>query len=133
MQSYINTHPNSKRLDEANKYIDNGRAKLENKESDAAHLYYNINQFKAASIAYKNVMRNYPESAKSDFYQYMIVKSQYLYARASIEEKQEERYNNVLSSYQELKDSFPKSKYLEDAEKYKTLADNNLKKFHNEH
>lgn len=133
MQSYINTHPDSKRLAEANTYIDNGRAKLERKDADAAHLYYNINQFKAAGIAYKNVMHNYPESASSDFYQYMIVKSQYLYARASIEEKQEERYNNVLSSYQDLKETFPKSKYLQDAEKYKILADNNLKKIRNEH
>lgn len=133
MQSYINTHPESKRLAEANTYIDNGRAKLERKEADAAHLYYNISQYKAASIAYKNVLHNYPESASSDFYQYMIVKSQYLYARASIEEKQEERFSNVLSSFQELKETFPKSKYIEDAEKYKSLADNNLKKFHNEH
>lgn len=133
LQSYINTHPNSKRIDEANKYIVESRSKLEAKEADAAKLYYNIGQYKAAGISYKNVMRDYPESASTDYYQYMIVKSWYLYAKSSVREKQEERYAVALNAYKELVDGYPKSKYLRDAEKYYTLADNNVKKIRNEH
>jgi outer membrane protein assembly factor BamD len=133
MQSFINTHPASSRLAEANKIIAEGRQKLEIKDADAAKLYYNIGHYKAAGVAYKNVMRNYPESALSDFYQYMIVRSWYQYAKASITAKQEERYASSVEAYKELVDTYPKSPYLKEAEKIFTQADNNIKKIRNEH
>lgn len=133
LQSYINTHPNSKRLDEASKYVDESRKKLEEKEAMAAKLYYNIGHYKAAGIAYKSVLRNYPESASADLYQYMIVRSWYQYARESVTDKQEERYATAVNAYQELVDNYPKSSYLREAEKYYTLADNNIKRIRNEH
>src|SRR4051812_18190269 len=46
MQTFINQHPESKRVAEANSYIDLARKKLETKEADAAKLYYNIAQYK---------------------------------------------------------------------------------------
>ena len=133
LQSYINTHPKSPRVAEANNYVDQCRNKLETKDADAAKLYFNIGQFKAASIAYKSVLRNYPESSNSDYYQFMIVKAAFKYAELSIVEKQEERYANTISAYHELADTYPHSKYLGDAEKIYTLADNNIKKIRNEH
>lgn len=133
LQSYINTHPNSSRLAEANKYIDEGRLKLEEKEAGAAKLYYNIGQHKAASIAYKSVMRSYPESPNSDYYQMMVIKSLYNYARKSITEKQEERFASVVVAYREMMESYPSSKYLKEAESYFSLADNNIKRLRNEH
>lgn len=133
MQAFVNAHPNSKNLADANNYIDEARKKLEMKEADAAKLYYNISQYKAASICYKNIIRNYPESDKNDYYQFMIVRSYYNYAKASVEEKQKERFENVLTAYQELKEEYPNSKYLPDAEKFHSLADNKLKKLRNEH
>lgn len=133
LQDYINRHPDSKRVTEANGFIDICRGKLETKEASAAKLYYNIGYYKAAGVCYKQVMRNYPESTKSDFYQYMIVKSLYKYAYESVKEKQEERFANTLSAYQDLVDGYPKSSYLRDAEKYYTLATNSIKKIRNEH
>lgn len=133
MQSYINTHPGSKRIVEANTYIDEARQKLEMKDAGAAKLYYNINQFKAAAVAFKNVNHSYPESPNSDYYQYMVIKSSYYFAKASVAEKQEERFTSCLSAYQEFKASYPNSKYHPDAEKYQSLATNYLKKLRNEH
>ncbi len=133
LQAYINAHPNSKRVDDANKYIEECRKKLEDKEAAAAKLYYNIGQYKAAGISYKSVMRDYPESLNADYYQFMIVKSWYQYAKSSIKEKQEERYATALNAYKEFIDGYPKSKYIRDAEKIYTLADNNVKKIRNEH
>jgi outer membrane protein assembly factor BamD len=133
MQSYINTHPDSKRLVEANKLMDEMRAKLETKEASAAKLYYNIGQYKAASVAYNSVLQTYPESANSDYYQYMVVKSLYNYADASVSEKQEERFANAVSAYNDLKTTYPKSKYISEGEKYYTQANENLNKLRNEH
>lgn len=132
MQTYINTYPNSKRLKEANQIVIECHQKLEKKAADAAKLYYNIGQYRAASVAYQYVLTEYPESKRSDEYKYMIMKAWYEYAKQSIRSKQEERYANVLSSYKELEQEFPKSKYLSDAKKYFTLADDNIKKLRNE-
>ena len=78
-------------------------------------------------------MRTYPESAMSDFYQYMVVRSWYRYARASVSAKQEERYASAVEAYKELVDTYPSSPYLRDAEKVFTLSDNQIKKIRNEH
>ena len=133
LQSYVYKYPNSKRVPEANQYIDACHKKLENKEADAAKLYYDISQFKAATVAYKSVLRDYPESANGDLYQFMIVKSMYKYARASVPEKQEERFANAISEFRVLKDNYPQSKYLPDADKLNIEANNNVKKIRNEH
>jgi outer membrane protein assembly factor BamD len=133
LQSYINTHPGSSRIEEANKYVDECRKKIEEKQSSAAKLYFNIGQYRAASIAYQNVIRTYPESPLADYYQYMVVRSWYQYAKSSVEEKQEERYATALNAYQELVDTYPQSSYLREAEKFYTEADHNLKKLRNEH
>lgn len=138
MQNFINTHPESKRLDEASKYVDESRKKLEEKQALAAELYYNLGDYradayKAAGIAYRNLMRDFPESSSSDKYLYMIVKAWYYYAKVSTAEKQQERYASALNAYQELVDNYPKSSYLREAEKIYTQADHNIKKIRNEH
>jgi outer membrane protein assembly factor BamD len=132
MQSYANRHPDSKRLVEANGYIDELRKKMEMKQAGAAKLYYNISQYKAATVAYKSVMRNFPDSPSSDLYQFMIIRSMYKYAEASIPEKQEERYANTISACTELKDTYPSSKYLPEVDKIYTEANNNVKKIRDE-
>ena len=133
MQSYVNKYPKSTRIADANTYIDNSRKKLELKQADAARLYFNISQFKAAGVAYKSVLRNYPESPSADLYQFMIMKSLCKYAKISIPEKQEERYANAISAYNELKDTYPKSPYLADADKLYNDANDKIKKIRDEH
>ncbi|MBA3828012.1 MAG: outer membrane protein assembly factor BamD [Taibaiella sp.] len=133
LQSYVNTHPGSKRLPEANGYLDQCRNKLETKEADAAKLYYNISQYKAASVAYKSVLHTYPESPNAEYYQLMVEKSLYYYAKASIMEKQEERFANATTAYHDLLDAYPHSRYLTEAEKYNSLSDNYIKLIRYEH
>ncbi len=133
LRTFIIKHPESPRAAEAQKYVDASKEKLEKKQANAALLYYNISQYKAATVTYKSVMRNYPESKHADKYLYMIMKANYKYAKASVSSKQEERYASALSAYRELKDTYPDSPYMEDAEKLYTETDNNVKKIRNEY
>lgn len=64
MQTFINTHPNSSRLKSALDVIDKSRAKLEVKEFKSAELYYKLQHYRAAGIAFTNLLNNYPESVK---------------------------------------------------------------------
>ena len=133
LQSYVNRYPKSEHTAEANGFIDKTRGKLEIKEADAAKLYFNISQFKAATVAYKSVIRDYPESPNGDLYQFMIMKAFAKYADKSITEKQEERYANAIAAYHELKDAYPQSKYMPEAQQLFTEAEKNINKIKNEH
>jgi outer membrane protein assembly factor BamD len=132
MQSFINTHPGSERNKEATAIIDLCRQKLEQKEFRAAQLYYNLGQFRAAAIAFGDLLNNYPESLKGDEYKYMVVKSYYRFAKLSIIAKQEERYGKVTTEYQDFIDRYPDSKLLKSAEEYSNLSQNHIKDIQNE-
>jgi outer membrane protein assembly factor BamD len=137
MQAFINMHPNSPRIKEATNIIDICRLKLEEKEEEAAQLYFNIgitdpNFFRAAGITYGQVLEDYPDSPKGDFYKLMIIKSYYEFAKISVEWKQKERYEQVETEYRDFVDRFPDSKLLPEAKRVYTLTQNSLKALQNE-
>ncbi|MGN7820283.1 outer membrane protein assembly factor BamD [Chitinophaga varians] len=132
MQTFINNYPQAEKVPEANLVIELCRRKLELKEFNSAELYYNLGFYKAAGIAFKNLMRNYPDSDKSDSYKIMAIRAYYNYAKNSIEERQKERYETVVSEYMDFADHYPNSKLKADAEKFYTLAQNNIKSLENE-
>jgi outer membrane protein assembly factor BamD len=132
MQTFINNHAGSSRIKDATEVIEACRAKLEVKEYRNAELYYNLQQYRAAGIAYTNLLNNYPESAKGDEYKLMIVKSYYQFAKLSISEKQQERYEKVIEEYNDFTDRYPDSKLLKDAVSYNNLSLNHIKQLQNE-
>lgn len=132
MQTFINTHPGSSRLKSAFDIIDKSRAKLELKEYQSAALYYKIQHYRAAGIAFTNLLNNYPESAKGDEYKLMAIKSFYQFARLSVLEKQIERYEKVVSEFNDFTDRYPESKLLKDAKDYNNLSLNHIKELQNE-
>jgi outer membrane protein assembly factor BamD len=132
MQSFINNNLNSARVKEANEIIDKCRAKLEQKDASNAELYYNIGQYRAAGIAYAGLLNNYPESGRSDEYKFMVIKSYYLFALNSIEEKKIERFEQVINEYNDFTDRFQESKYKPEADRYYNITLNNIKVLQNE-
>ena len=132
MQAFINTYPESSKVQKAKDMIDQCFEKLEQKEFKGAELYYNVGSFRAAAITFTNLLNHYPESKRADEYKLMVIKSYYEYAFMSIETKQQERYGQVVSEYYDFVDRFPESKFLKEAEKYFNLTQNNLKALQNE-
>jgi outer membrane protein assembly factor BamD len=132
MQSFINQHPGSPRIKEATAIIDEGRGKLELKDAREAQLFYNLGHFRAAAINYSNIVNNYPESLRGDYYKLMVIKSYYKFAKLSIEEKQLERFEKVMLEYSDFVDRYADSKYLKEAEQYNNQSINNLKTLKNE-
>lgn len=132
MQTFINIHPNSEKVAEATKIIDACRQKLEDKEKDAAKLYYNLGLYKAAGITYSNLLLDYPDSEFGDQYKLMEIKAYYKYAENSIYTKQRERYQEVITQYLNFADIYPDSKYTDEAKSYYTLSQHYLKTLQNE-
>jgi outer membrane protein assembly factor BamD len=132
MQTFINTHPGSKRIKEATEIIDKCRVKLETKEFRAAELYYNLGHYRAAAIAFSSLMNSFPDSEKSEDYKFQVIKSYYLYASNSVEEKQAARFEQVVTECNDFVDRFPESKLLKEVERYANLSQNNIKAVQNE-
>lgn len=127
MQVFINTHPGSQRVFEATEIIDKSRAKMEVKDYMNAELYYNLGFFKAAAIAFGSLIDNFPDTYKGDEYKFMTIKSYYQYAKMSVEEKQPERFDKVVTECTDFNDRFPDSKLAKEVEDYKTLSLNHIK------
>jgi outer membrane protein assembly factor BamD len=132
MQGFINTYPNSTRVADATKIIASCRAKLQEKDYLAAKLYYNLQMYQAAGIAFTNLLNSYPESAKGDTYMLIAVKSFYQFAKLSVPDKQVERYEKVTAKYLDFADLYPESSLLKEAVEYKNLSQNNIKQIQNE-
>jgi outer membrane protein assembly factor BamD len=132
MQSFINTHPGSPRNKDASDIIDKSRAKLEQKEFRSAQLYYNLEKYRAAALAFSNLMDKYPESLEGEAYKLMVIKSYYRFAKLSYQEKQIERYEKVISEYEDFAERYPDSKLLKDAAEYNNLSKIQIKEIQNE-
>lgn len=132
MQAFINMHPGSPKLNEANHIIDLCREKLETKDYLNAQLYYNLGYFKAAAITFSGVLENYPDSKNGDLYKYQAVLSYFKYAEMSYPDKQLERYEKVKADCSEFMDRFQGSKYTNEIQKIKTETNNLIKNIQNE-
>jgi len=132
LQTFINTHPGSVRIKEADSIINISRVKLEVKDMKAAQLYYDMGQFRAASVAFNTLLNDYPETTKGDTYKMMAIKAFYRYTEQSVEERKAERYEKVIDECNEFIDRFPQSTLSKEVEHYLQLAQTNLKNFTNE-
>jgi outer membrane protein assembly factor BamD len=137
MQAFIAQHANSDKVKEANEIIDKCRAKLEEKDFENAKLYFNLREtnlayLKAASLTFNTLMNTYPDSRYSDEYKLYIIKSDYLYALQSLEEKKKVRLEQVLTDINDFNDRFPESKLKKEVQDYLVLTNNSIKKIGNE-
>jgi len=108
-QDYIDRYPNSKRVNDANKCLDELRMKIIKKDYTNAYNYYKIEQYQAAAIMLKDFINKYAD--QTEYRQnamYYIVLSDYYYAYGSIESKQKERWNNVIVDYERYQALFEK-------------------------
>ena len=117
-QLFINKYPNSSRVKESNELMDQLRLKLATKAFDNAKSYFNRSDYKAAVVAFRNVLRDFPATEYKEEILFLITKSYYLYAQNSIESKKEERYLLAQEAFRELRESYPDSKYLKEASSF---------------
>jgi len=116
LQLFINLYPKSTRVAEASKLIQNLRDRLETKSYENAKLYLTIGDYKSAVIAFRNSMRDFPDTKYSEEMEFLTIQAQYMYAKNSLETKQEERYQEAITAYSEFKEKYPSSHYLKQAE-----------------
>ncbi len=127
MQLFVNLYPHSDRLSESNSIIDALRHKLEKKSFEDAKLYFTIGEYHPAIVTLRNSIRDFPDSRYREESEFLILKSQYLYAFNSIYARQEERYNEVINSYKSFKENFPESEFIKEALKLRENSESSIK------
>ncbi len=117
-QYFVNNFPESKRVKDCNRLIDELRKKQEKKAFDEGELYFKLERYQASIQVFENLLKDYPETSDAERVRFLILKSEYLLAENSIYEKQLERYKLVVSKYNDFNDKFPRSRFKVDAEVY---------------
>lgn len=131
-QLFANMYPNSKRVTEANEYIDELRSKLEQKAIAEGQLYFDLKQYHSAIQSYENMLKEFPESSNAEKVRFQVLKASYLLAENSIFERQEERYKNTIEKYTIFKTKYPRSNLMKEATTIFNTSKQQLKQFSND-
>lgn len=119
LQLFINLYPKSDRVAEASRLIADLRGKLETKSYANAKLYLDIGDYQSAVIAFKNSLRDYPDTKYGEEMEYLMIQAQFLYAKNSFENRQEQRFAEAIQMANEFIEKYPQSQYLKAAQQYK--------------
>ena len=121
-QEFLDIHPDSERVPEVNKLLDELKSKLAYKELLSARLYYNLgnylgNNYLSAIVVAQNAMKNFPTSEYREELSFIILHSKYQQAFQSVEEKKIDRYQNTVDEYYNYINEFPDGKHRKDVDK----------------
>ncbi len=108
--AFKQAYPKSDRVTEADKYLKVLYEKLLRKEFEAARLYYKMDMYKAAVVAFKHALEKYPVSPYREEEYFLLVKSNYLYAKNSVDSKRRERYQQTVDEALSYISEFAKSR-----------------------
>jgi outer membrane protein assembly factor BamD len=127
-QTFLNRYPNTSRKNECNNYIDILRAKLAKKDFEIAKLYFKMDEFEAAVVCFKNIIKDYPNSSYVEEASYYIVRSYYRFAMNSVQDKKLERFQKAFDSYNDFISYFADSPYRKEADKMNVSTLENIEK-----
>jgi len=119
-QDFINTYPDSDKIDEANKYYSELRAKLEKKYFEIAKTYYrtadyDLRNYKAAIQAFDNLLEDFLGTKFKEEALYYRLKAAHDFVLKSTDRRKEERIEVAIEAYSKLEKSFPESQFMEDS------------------
>ncbi len=132
LQYFINTYPNSPRVEECNALMDELRAKLEQKSFDQGKLYYDLKSYQAAMASLENTIKDFPETKRAEELRYLIVKSSAQLAKNSIYEKMEERLESTIEKCEKFTARYPSSDKNGEVADIITYCKKELKRFVND-
>jgi outer membrane protein assembly factor BamD len=122
LQEFVEIYPESERVPEANKLLDELNNKLAYKAYLNAKLYYNLgnylgNNYEAAVISAQNALKVFPSTAHREELLMLILDAKYQQAVQSVEEKRIDRYRNTVDEYYNYINEFPEGKFRKQADR----------------
>lgn len=117
MQMFMDTYPESSRIEDANNTIQELRYKLETKAFETAKQYHHIEDYIAAITAFDNLIGDYLGTKYREEAMYLKFDAGYELAVKSYFTKKEERIKNAVKYHEKFKKSYPNSEFLKNTDK----------------
>jgi outer membrane protein assembly factor BamD len=121
-QEFIDFFPESEKVPDAIKLMDELYNKLAYKELQNSQLYYNLgnylwNNYESAVITASNALKFYPTNKYREELSFIILEAKYQQAIQSLESKKIERYRNTIDEYYTFINEYPDGKKRKQADK----------------
>ncbi len=129
LQAFINRFPQSERVSDANELIDELRHKLEKKRFETGRLYLNISDYVAAATTFETMNKDFPDSEYREEAMFLTIKAYYEYAYNSIPQRQRERYQDVVRSFNQFERRYPDSEHMTSARRLRDDAAERIARF----
>lgn len=129
LQDFLNNYPNSERSKNINTLIEELSYKLEFKAYENARQYYKMAEYKAANVAFENVLEDFPSTKlRPQIYDY-IVKSRYELATKSVYDLKDERIESALSFTKQIEKEMPNTEVSKTALEIRSKLEKEKKDF----
>ncbi len=120
-QDFIDLFPESDKVQQAVKLMDELNDKLAYKEFINAKLYFNLgnylgNNYESAVITAQNTLKKYPSTIYREQLAMIILEAKYQQAVQSVVEKKLDRYRSTIDEYYNYINEFPEGKMRKQAD-----------------
>lgn len=111
ISEYKIAHINSPNVAICDRMLDELGERLDRKAYENARLYYKMEDYKAARVALKNVLKDDADNIYREDILYYTAMASYKYASMSVEEKKKERFLTFCDDYLNFVSEYPESAY----------------------
>ena len=108
---YLIDHPEGANADICRHMMEELGERLDRKAYENAKLYYKMEDYQAASVALRNVLKDDADNVYREDILYYTAMSSYKYAFLSVQAKQKERYMAFVDDYYNFIGEYPESSY----------------------
>jgi len=114
---FLDIYPNSSYTNDCIELQSKLQLKLQHKSFENAKLYYTTENYKSAIHAFNLALQEYQNSVFKEEILFLQLKSYYLLADNSIEEKKEKRIKDTIIAFNQFKNTFPESEYTQESKR----------------
>lgn len=111
ISEYMINSPDNAHMAVCSRMLEDLGERLDRKAFENAKIYYTMEDYKAARVALKNVLKDDADNLYREEILYYTAMSSYKYANLSIKEKQKERYLTFVDDYFNFIGEYPDSKH----------------------
>lgn len=121
---YLFRHPHGEFAATCREKIVELEGRLAEKAFHGAKLYYTTEHYRAAVVALKNCIKDFPDSKYREEMLFLVLRASFMHAKNSVRDRQRERFQLSIDEYFNLVSEFPQSRYKREAERiYRELQE----------
>jgi len=109
ISEYLMNHPNTEYRDVCDHMLEDLQERLDRKAYENAYIYYKMEDYKAARVALRNVLKDDAENRYREDILYYTAMASYNYANLSIKSKKKERFLVFYDDYLNFVGEYPES------------------------